>query len=89
MGNLNARTGNKGNTHNSKLNEHLNHFLPNSDDASKLTKRCFNNLKTNTSGNTLIKLCNNHNLRIANGQTPGDKIGNFTCFNNSCARVVD
>ena len=38
MGDLNARTGNKGNTHNSKLNEHLNHILHNSDDASKLTK---------------------------------------------------
>ena len=45
MGDQNARTGNKGNINNSKLNEHLNHILPNRDDASKLTKRCFNNLK--------------------------------------------
>ena len=62
MGDLNVRTGNKGNIHNRKLNEHLNHILPTIDDASKLTKRCSNNLKTKTSGNTSTKLCNNHNL---------------------------
>ena len=67
MGDLNSRTGKKGNIHNSKLNEDLHHILPNNDDASKLTKRYSNNLKTNTSSNTLIKLCNYYNLRIANG----------------------
>lgn len=35
---LNVRTGNKGNIHNRKLNEHLNHILPTIDDASMLTK---------------------------------------------------
>ena len=53
MGDLNARTGNKGNIHNNKLNEHLKDILPNSDEPSDLTKRCSNDLKTNTSGNTL------------------------------------
>ena len=37
IGNLNARVDNKGDIHNSKLNNHLNYILPNSDDASKLT----------------------------------------------------
>ena len=69
MGDLNARTGNKGNI--------------------KLTKRCSNDLKTNTSGNTSIKVCNNRNLRITNGQTPRDRMGNFTCFNINGASVVD
>ena len=69
MGDLNARTGNKENIHNIKLNEHLKDILLNSDEASKLTKRCSNDLKTNTSGNTSIKVCKNHNLRIANEQT--------------------
>ena len=78
MGDLNVRTGNKGNIHKRKLNEHLNHILPTIDDASKLTKRCSNNLKTKTSGNTSTKLCNNHNLWIANRKTPGDRKGNFT-----------
>lgn len=34
---LNASADNKGNIHISKLYEHLNYILPNSDDASKLT----------------------------------------------------
>ena len=42
----------KGTYTTAKLNEHLNHILPNSNDATKLTKRCSNDLKT--SGNTLI-----------------------------------
>ena len=57
----------------------INHILLNNDGVSKLTKRCNNNLKTNTSIN-ILKLCNNHNLRIVNGQTPGDLIQNFTYF---------
>ena len=28
-------------------------------------------------GRILLKLCNKHNLKIANGQTP-DRIGNYT-----------
>ena len=35
------------------------------------------------------KLCNNHNLRITNGQIPENRIQNFTCFNNSGASRVD
>ena len=35
------------------------------------------------------KLCNNHNLRITNGQIPGNRIQNFTCFDNSGASRVD
>ena len=57
----------------------INHILHNNDGVSKLTKRCYNNLKTNISVN-ILKLCNNHNLRIVNGQTPGDLIQNFTYF---------
>ena len=89
MGNLNARIGKKGNIHSSKLNEDLRHILPNNDDSSKLTKRHSNNLKTNTSSNTLMKLCNHCNLKIANGQSPGDRIRHFAWFNNSGASVVD
>ena len=37
----------------------------------------------------LTMRCSNHNLRIANGQIPGDRIGNFTCFNNSGTSAVD
>ena len=37
----------------------------------------------------MIKFCNNHSLRTANGQTPGDRVGNYNCFNNGRAIVVD
>ena len=36
-----------------------------------------------------MHICHNHNLNIANGQIPGDRLGNFTCFNNLGASVVD
>ena len=36
-----------------------------------------------------MNICHNHNLNIANGQIPGDRLGNFTCFNNLGASVVD
>ena len=34
-------------------------------------------------------LINNPNLRVANGKTPEDILGNYTCFNNVGASVVD
>ena len=37
----------------------------------------------------MLKICNNHNLRIGNGQTSGDRLGNYTCFNHEGASVVD
>ena len=36
-----------------------------------------------------MKLCNNHHLKIANGQTTGDREGSYTCFNRGAASVVD
>ena len=36
--------------------------------------------KTNLYGRRLLKLCNNHNLKIVNGQTPEERIGNCTWF---------
>ena len=38
---------------------------------------------------TVVKICNNHNLRNGNGQTSGDRLGNYTCFNYEGATVVD
>ena len=45
MGDLNVRTGNKGKVHNFKLNEHLNHILPSSDEALRLQKDALMTLK--------------------------------------------
>ena len=35
-------------------------------------------VKVNTSGRKLISICSRHSLEIANGQTPEDRLGNFT-----------
>ena len=43
----------------------------------------------NVSGRTLLKICNNHNLRIGNGQTSRDRLGNYTCFNYEGASLLD
>ena len=37
----------------------------------------------------LLDICHSHNLNIANGQIPGDRLENSTSFNNLGASVVD
>ena len=37
----------------------------------------------------MVTICSSHSLEIANGQTPGDRLGNFTCFNNRGESVGD
>ena len=89
MGDLNARTGNKGNAK-FAYDKHLSNLLPDvSKDWNTIEVRSSCDDKVNTSGRTLLNICNNHNLRIANGQTPGDRVGNYTCFNHGGASVVD
>ena len=31
----------------------------------------------------MLTICSSHSLELANDQTPGDRLENFTCFNNS------
>ena len=86
MGNLNARTGIE--DHTLCLDNHISQLLP---DANSIQdgNQCSCDDKTNSYGRILLKLCNNHNLKIANGQTPADRVGNYTCFNREGASVVD
>ena len=86
MGDLNARTGIE--DHTLCLNNHISQLLPDTN-AIQDGNRCSCDDKKNSYGRMLLKLCNNHNLKIANGQTPGDRIGNYTCFNRGGASVVD
>ena len=51
--------------------------------------RCSCNDKIKTSERTLLKICNNHNLRNGSGQTSGNRFGYYTCFNYERASVVD
>ena len=37
----------------------------------------------------MLTICSSHSPEIENGQTPGDKLRNFTCFNNRGASIVD
>ena len=43
----------------------------------------------NNYGNKLNSICKVHDLVIANGRVPGDRVGNFTCQTNRGASVVD
>ena len=89
MGDLNARTGNEDGLQ-EKLRKQLNHLLPDIEEITLETgNRCSCDAKVNTSGRKSLTICSSHSLELANGQTPGDRFGNFTCFNNMRASVVD
>ena len=64
-------------------------ILPEAKKLPSDLNRCYCDDKINASGRNLLKNCNNDNLRIGNGQTFGDRLGNYTCFNYEGASVVD
>ena len=43
----------------------------------------------NAYGKSLLKLCKSLGLSLANGRTPGDRLGNFTCFTPRGPSLVD
>ena len=89
MGDLNARTGNESSLH-EKIGNQLSHLLPDIEATTlETSNRCFCDVKVNTSGRKVLIICNSHSLEIANDQIPGDRLGNFTCFNVMGASVVD
>ena len=89
MGDLNARTRNEDGL-NEKLGKQLRHLLPDIEATTLETGNRYScDVKVNTSGGTLLTICSSHSLEIANGQAPGDRLGNFTCFNNRGASVGD
>ena len=67
----------------------MGHLLPTTKGWTNSQDRCSCDNSINTAGRKLITLCNKHSLRVANGQIPGDRVGNYTCFNNGEASVVD
>ena len=89
IGDLNSRTGSEGNIYH-KNNEYIAKIAPESNKKTSLKgdkSPCDD--KTNTSGRKLLKISHNHNLNITNGKIPGDRLGNFTSFNNLGASFVD
>ena len=86
MSDLNTRRGIE--DHTLWLDNHMSQLSPDTN-AIQDGNQCSCDDKKNSYGRILLKLCNNHNLTIANGQTPGDRVGNDTCFNRGGASVVD
>ena len=86
---LNPRTGTEDGLY-EKLGKQLSH-QPLDIEATTLEtdNRCSCDVKVNASGRKLLTICSSYSLEIANGQTPGGRLGNFTCFNNREASVVD
>ena len=82
------RTGSKGKSQHN-FDSHVQDILPEAKKLPSDLNRCCCDDKINASGRTLLKNCNNHNLRIGNGQTFGDRLGNYTCFNYEGASAVD
>ena len=77
IGDLNARTENEVGLH-EKLGK-LSHLLANIGRTILETdNRCSCDIKT--SERKMVTICSRHGLEIANGQTPWDRYGNFTCF---------
>jgi len=85
MGDLNARIG----VDKTQLTDIpiLENLIP--QDLSQIPTRSSCDFNTNRYGKKLRQLCQGHGLVVANGRTPGDQLGNFTCYNNRGASVVD
>jgi len=83
-GDLNARIG-----YNPAKEAHSFHsireLLPEETSSSPSHQRsCCDNV-TNKWGKKLEEICKGFNLHIGNGTAPGDRLGNFTCFNRGGA----
>ena len=89
MGNLNARTNNEDGLH-EKLGKQLNQLLPDIEGTTLETgNRCSCDVKVNISRKKLLTISSSHSLEITNGQTPGGRLWNFTCFKSMGASVMD
>ena len=59
------------------------------DDKASIKDRTSCDITVNNYGKKLNRLCKEYDLVIANGRTPGDRIGNFTCHTSRGDSVVD
>ena len=85
MSDINARTSIE--DHNLCLDYQIGQLSPDTNSIQD-GNRCFCSHEKSSYGRILLKLCNNHKLTIANGQTPGDTVGNYICFDGGGASVV-
>ena len=87
-GDMNARIGNDI-THDPTDIPGLEDIVPSFTNSTPLVTRSACDVTKNQHGKKLLDICNNLNLHVANGRTPGDLLGNFTCFTNNGASTVD
>ena len=83
-GDLNSRTGNYG-SHEIEIPG----YEPFGDNKATIENRLSCDFKVNNYGKKLNMMCKEFDLVIANGRTPGDRIGNFTCHTSRGDSVVD
>ena len=67
----------------------ISQLLPVTDPMPELPQRTSCDVVKNPYGRKLLTLCQNLNLKIANGRSPGDMLGNYTCVTQRGASVVD
>lgn len=88
LGDFNARTG----IHDD--------YIKHDDDGSHITdeeyivdetcpKRNNSDLFPNKQGHNMLDICITHRLRILNGRTSGDLMGNYTCYQANGASTID
>ena len=86
-GDLNSRVG-AGNVDEIPDTPHIQDLLP-QDPSPELETRSNCDPIQNAYGRKLLQMCESFNLCIANGRTPGDRLGNLTCFTKNGCSTVD
>ena len=66
----------------------LNYLSPD-EPTSNSCKRSSCDHIVNNHGKKINRICNTFNLKVANGQVPGDLLGNYTCFHYNGCSLVD
>ena len=84
---LNARLGSENNIDEIEI-PLLSDILPQSTEASITERSCCDQI-INQHGRKVNQICNDLELHVANGRTPGDLLGNFTCYTNNGSSTVD
>ena len=87
-GDLNSRIGGENNSTEIEIN-HINDLLPQIDNPPRVQERSACDQVINQHGRKLLQICNDLNLTVANGRTPGDLLGNLTCYTNNGSSTVD
>ena len=89
LGDPNSRTRREGNVYHEN-NKYIAELAP-ENNKKTLSKgdRISCDDKTKSSGRKILNICHNHYLNIANEEILGDRLGNFTYFNNLGGSVED